>query len=137
MDYFEIMKKKQRTQRMVIAVVLLVGVTCYLGVKLFGVSYQTSEQAVVSGVVIDIEKTGYIWKTWEGKISPGFGEANSGGASNAVHYPFSVKDEVVAQEVRQAARSGKRVNLRYSSYALRPWRDGNTAHNVEGVEYVK
>jgi hypothetical protein len=131
------MKKAKKRALISLGVVFLLfwlGLVGYIQ----GINFQTSQDGIVSGVVWDIEKTGYVFKTWEGKITPGYGEAHDGGSmSRTSFYAFSISDEEVAKEVVKAARSGKRVNLRYSTYALRGCRYGSTAHNIEAVEYVQ
>jgi len=78
-------------------------------------------EGVKAGDLNYIEKKGFIFKTFEGRlVQEGF-QSPTAGALQSNEFRFSVADETIAKQLERA--SGKFVELRYKEYfAALPWR---------------
>jgi hypothetical protein len=90
-------------------------------------AYSSGERV---GFVQKISHKGWICKTWEGELSmvtvPG---------TPAQNFPFSVRDEGVAQRLMKA--SGQRVRLKYEQHRGVPSDCfGETEYYVTGIEVL-
>jgi hypothetical protein len=78
---------------------------------------------IKTGELNSLTYTGYIWKTYEGEmILSGYGnKGSSGGTVQSKIFKFSVKDKVVAEQLREL--TGQRVTVHYKEYkGALPWR---------------
>lgn len=87
-----------------------------------------------SGVVYKFSKKGVLYKTWEGELSLGMTETDSGGAIIPRVFDFSVSRPEIAEKIDEAERSGKRVTLHYREYIWRGRYYGTTSYDILGVE---
>ena len=93
-------------------------------------NYGQGEQA---GYVTFIEKSGLIWKTWEGRIQEGVGEqVNAGGILT-----FSVLDATIVKELKEISGSRKRVMLTYSSWLIMPYSFGSSDCIVTNIRILE
>jgi hypothetical protein len=69
------------------------------------------------GVVTKLSESGMIFKSWEGEMLMALPDGVS--AVNAEKFWFSVAPEAVEQ-VHQAMRDGRRVELHYRQWAMKP-----------------
>jgi hypothetical protein len=121
---------KKGLRRIGIIVLLL-----FLAVMLF-FYYGTFSSGVRAGIVMKVSKRGTVIKTYEGQMNlETFGAVESENIVSET-FNFSVEkgnDELIKQ-LEEAARSGKRINLRYiERYVVLPWR-GETKYFAIGVE---
>lgn len=86
------------------------------------------------GVVTKISHKGLIWKSWEGSINQGGTkevtqmDSNGGAHSQIVAnaQDFNVSDPKVIEQVKEAAKTGKRVELVYRQWLVAPpWIDND------------
>lgn len=86
-----------------------------------------------AGYITSIEKSGIIWKTWEGRIQEGVGEqVNVGGILK-----FSVTDDKVVKELQKISGSKQRVNLIYNSWLIIPYQLGATNCLVTQIDILQ
>jgi hypothetical protein len=99
-------------------------------------SYESGEMA---GRVVRISEKGFMFKTYEGKLSLESFGALKGVSPVAETFDFSVEsgDKQVIEQLNQVALSGERVSLHYVRRFMRfPWR-GDTKYFVTQVERSK
>lgn len=76
------------------------------------------------GVVTKLSHKGVIFKSWEGTINQGGvktitdSDGNSEVVANAID--FSVTNGMIVEKLKDAYKSGKRVELVYSQYLIAP-----------------
>lgn len=76
------------------------------------------------GVVTKLSYKGIIFKSWEGSINQGGtktitdGDGNSQVVPNAIN--FSAQNPKVVEKLNAAYKSGKRVEIVYTQYLIRP-----------------
>lgn len=87
-----------------------------------------------SGVIYKFSKKGVFYKTWEGELSLGMTETDSGGAIVPRVFEFSVTDPKVIEKIDEAERIGKRVTLHYREYIWRGRYYGTTAYDILDVK---
>ncbi len=109
--------------------IILLGVGAFL---YFG----TFSEGVRAGIVMKISKRGILFKTYEGQMNlETFGAVKSKNIVSET-FSFSVEDTdlEVVKALEDAARTGKRVNVRYKErFIVVPWR-GETKYFVYAVE---
>jgi hypothetical protein len=99
--------------------------TLWAGVTL-AYTYSGGER---SGYVQKLSKKGWLCKTWEGELAM----ANLPGAMPEI-FPFSVRNDSVAEAINQAMAKGGRVVLTYREHRGVPTTCfGETSHFVDGV----
>lgn len=86
-----------------------------------------------TGTVYKISHKGFLNLTWEGQLSLGQMVPDAKGMLAADVWPFSVSNETVAHQVEAAARSGKRVTLKYHQRRYRSHYYGETEYDVYEV----
>ena len=106
------------------SVLLILALAAFCYIKF----YYVFSEGTQTGELNKIAKTGYVFKTYEGKIiQSGFksvGKSTEGLHSNELK--FSVTDKAVADKLMRA--SGKHVELRWKRYmGTLPWR-GNSEY---------
>ena len=115
-----------------ILIVLLIGL-----IGLFSFLYWgTYESGIMAGKVLRISQKGFIFKTFEGKLSLDTFGALKGVSPIAETFDFSVqkKDTAVINRLQEVALSGERVNLHFKKrYSLFFWR-GDTKYFITKVE---
>jgi hypothetical protein len=99
--------------------------TIWAGVTLT-YTYSSGER---SGFVQKLSRKGWVCKTWEGELAM----ANLPGAMPQV-FPFSVRNDSVAEAINQAMAKGGRVVLNYREHRGVPTSCfGETNYFVDGV----
>ena len=71
-------------------------------------------EGVKSGQLNYIEKKGYIFKTWEGRLVQDGFRANPTSGMGSIEFRFSVADDSLASVLERT--SGKWVEVRYTEY---------------------
>ncbi|HZY80177.1 MAG TPA: hypothetical protein VFE50_11685 [Cyclobacteriaceae bacterium] len=97
------------------------------------------ERGVMAGKVLRISEKGFVFKTFEGKLSLESFGALKGVSPVAETFDFSVEssEENVIQQLNEVALSGERVNLHFKKRFMSfPWR-GDTKYFVTQVERTK
>lgn len=123
----------RRKGRKVIAWIIAVLVTvcgCLIYIRYFN-PYVTDAQ--VSGYVKNVERTGIIFKTYEGELIPDrtIGETSWG---DVKPFRFSIPNQEMAKALQNIQNTRKRVKLTYSKYyGVVPWR-GATTNELEKAE---
>ncbi len=102
---------------------IIIGLSVFIGLSiwLWWRYYFPFSEGIKAGDLNYIEKKGYIFKTWEGRIVQNGLRANPNGGMGSIEFRFSVTDEAVARALER--RGGKFVEVRYKEY-LHPvsWR---------------
>jgi hypothetical protein len=95
------------------------------------------------GVVTKLSKKGIIFKTWEGQlamqnVSQG-GSLNTSGANATVSntFNFSVTDQEVIQELKDALDAGEPVRLEYEQKLFPWWTERKTEYEIVDVVPVE
>lgn len=94
-----------------------------------------------AGTIIKISNRGYLLKTWEGELNMGMVITESGGAAVGAQnniWHFSVKDnEDLVNKIKEANKTGKRVQLHYKElYFKLPWK-GETTYIVTDISLTE
>ncbi|MEI9919646.1 MAG: 6-phosphogluconate dehydrogenase [Bacteroidota bacterium] len=124
------MKILKRTLIVVVALAI-----CILSFLYWG-SYEKGEMA---GKVLRISEKGFVFKTYEGKLSLESFGALKGVSPVAETFDFSVEsgEKDVLEQLNQVALSGERVSLHFTRRFMRfPWR-GDTKYFITQVERSK
>lgn len=127
-------KKGKRIGLKVALVTILVLVVACVGFGYLKYYFVYSE-GVEAGTLNYIEKKGYVFKTYEGRmIQEGF-KGRTGSTIVSNEFIFSVVNDSIAVQLMRC--SGKQVELHYQRYkGTLPWR-GNSEFVVDGVLSVK
>lgn len=96
-----------------------------------GVSYSEGSRI---GVVQKLSRKGITCKTWEGELALQGITSDSEGRAIPNVWAFSVKDESLLPELREAMASGKRVEVHYDQ-VLAQWPcEGDTSYFARSVK---
>lgn len=117
---------------LIVAVLLFVG---FLAILYWG----TYERGVMAGRILRISEKGYLFKTYEAKLSIESFGALRGTSPIAETFDFSVstKQDSIVKQLQEVALTGERVNIHYIKRYIRvPWR-GSTKYFAVEVERVK
>lgn len=117
---------------------LLIGILIALVVIAF-LYWGTYESGVMAGKVLRISEKGFVFKTYEGKLSLESFGALKGVSPVAETFDFSVESDeaVVIGQLNEVALSGERVNLHFKKrFMTFPWR-GDTKYFITQVERSK
>jgi hypothetical protein len=118
--------------------VVIIGIVIALGILSF-LYWGTFETGVMAGKVLRISEKGFMFKTFEGKLSLESFGALKGVSPVAETFDFSVesKEEETIKLLNEVALSGERVNLHFKKrFMAFPWR-GDTKYFVTQVERSK
>ena len=99
----------------------------------------TYENGVMAGKVLRISEKGFVFKTYEGKLSLESFGALKGVSPVAETFDFSVEssEDTVIEQLNEVALSGERVNLHFKKRFMSfPWR-GETKYFITQVERTK
>jgi len=99
----------------------------------------TYERGIMAGKVLRISEKGYVFKTYEAKLSMESFGALKGVSPIAETFDFSVssKQDSLIKQLQEVALSGERVNIHYIKRYIRvPWR-GSTKYFAVEVERMK
>ncbi|MEJ0034075.1 MAG: 6-phosphogluconate dehydrogenase [Bacteroidota bacterium] len=124
--------KKILKRILIIVVVLGLGILAFL----YWGSYENGEMA---GRVLRISEKGFVFKTYEGKLSLESFGALKGVSPVAETFDFSVEssEKEVLEQLNQVALSGERVSLHFTRRFMRfAWR-GDTKYFITKVERSK
>lgn len=109
-------------KKKIIFIILGVLILC-LGIFFYFRFYFVFGEGVKAGQINYIEKKGYVFKTYEGKVIQSGFKSNKTGNTAIQNYEFrfSVEDSDIADSLMRC--SGKEVELHYKEYfAPLPWR---------------
>lgn len=98
--------------------------------------FGTYESGVMAGKVLRISEKGFVFKTYEGKLSLESFGALKGVSPVAETFDFSVEssEEEVISQLNEVALSGERVNLHFKKrFMAFAWR-GDTKYFITRVE---
>jgi hypothetical protein len=118
--------------------VVLIGILIAFAIIAF-LYWGTYESGVMAGKVLRISEKGFVFKTYEGKLSLESFGALKGVSPVAETFDFSVEssEETVIQQLNEVALSGERVNLHFKKrFMTFPWR-GDTKYFITQVERAK
>lgn len=99
----------------------------------------TYERGVMAGRILRISEKGYLFKTYEAKLSIESFGALRGTSPIAETFDFSVstKQDTIVKQLQEVALTGERVNIHYIKRYIRvPWR-GSTKYFAVEVERIK
>lgn len=99
----------------------------------------TYETGVMAGKVLRISEKGFVFKTYEGKLSLESFGALKGVSPVAETFDFSVESsqDTVIKQLNEVALSGERVNLHFKKRFMSfSWR-GETKYFITEVERTK
>ena len=99
----------------------------------------TYEKGVMAGKILRISEKGYVFKTYEAKLSIESFGALKGTSPIAETFDFSIstKQDSIVKQLQEVALTGERVNIHYIKRYIRvPWR-GSTKYFAVEVERVK
>lgn len=125
------MKRGQETPFGIVVIVaalsiVMGGISCAGGC---GSDYSDGER---SGVVVKLSRKGVLFKSWEGTMNVGGTSVDANGVAVPITWDFSISRDSIAEEVRKAATSGKRITLGYKQWLVKPATVG-TDYDVTGV----
>ena len=118
--------------------ILIVIVLLFLGIVAL-LYWGTYERGVMAGKILRISEKGYIFKTYEAKLSIESFGALKGVSAIAETFDFSVstKQDSIVRQLQEVALTGERVNIHYiKRYIRAPWR-GSTKYFAVKVERKK
>lgn len=93
----------------------------------------------MAGRILRISEKGYLFKTYEAKLSIESFGALRGTSPIAETFDFSVstKQDTIVKQLQEVALTGERVNIHYIKRYMRvPWR-GSTKYFAVEVERIK
>jgi len=118
--------------------ILLFGILIALAIIAF-LYWGTYESGVMAGKVLRISEKGFMFKTYEGKLSLESFGALKGVSPVAETFDFSVEssESQIIESLNEVALSGERVNLHFKKrFMTFPWR-GETKYFITQVERAK
>ena len=118
-----------------IGILVLILFLGFLAIMYWG----TYERGIMAGKVLRISEKGYVFKTYEAKLSLESFGALKGVSPIAETFDFSVssKQNSLIKQLQEVALSGERVNIHYIKRYIRvPWR-GSTKYFAVEVERMK
>ena len=91
------------------------------------IKYSTGER---TGTITKFSEKGFIFKTWEGKMT--LGGVGATGASENI-WDFSCEDKNIIEKIKQKQRLGELTTLKYNEELIvAPWR-GKTKYIIIDV----
>lgn len=115
--------------------ILFIGAVMAIAVVAF-LYWGTYETGVMAGKVLRVSEKGFVFKTFEGKLSLESFGALKGVSPVAETFDFSVEssEKEIITSLEQVALSGERVNLHFKKrFMTFPWR-GDTKYFITRVE---
>ena len=114
---------------LIILIVLLIGVFAFLYWGNYGSGFW-------SGRVLSVTHQGFIFKTYEGKLSmEAFGSLkNTSPIAEVRDFSVESSEEKVLKDLEEVALTGERVNLKYKRKIIRFFWRGDTKYFVTEVE---
>lgn len=114
-----------------LAIVIVLG----LGVLAF-LYWGTYENGVMAGKVLSVTQRGFLFKTYEGKMSVESFGSLKGVSPIAETRDFSVEDseEEVLKALQEVSLSGERVNLKFKRRFMKFFWRGETKYFIVAVE---
>jgi hypothetical protein len=115
--------------------VFFIGIAIALAIVAF-LYWGTYEHGVMAGKVLRVSEKGFVFKTFEGKLSLESFGALKGVSPVAETFDFSVEtsEKEIITSLEQVALSGERVNLHFKKrFMTFPWR-GDTKYFITRVE---
>ena len=135
MEYQSFGDKVKSTTKKAVRIFLLIVIVGGAGAFAF-FYWGTYEDGMKSGMILQVSKKGYIFKTYEGKINLQTFGALKNASPFAESFDFSIEksETELIKELEAVALSGERVNLYYiKRYMIFPWR-GDTKNFAIRVE---
>jgi hypothetical protein len=118
--------------------VIIIGIAIAFAILAF-LYWGTYESGVMAGKVLRISEKGFVFKTYEGKLSLESFGALKGVSPVAETFDFSVDSgqKEVIEQLNEVALSGERVNLHFKKrFMTFAWR-GDTKYFITQVERAK
>lgn len=118
-----------------ILIVLIILIVGFFALLYWG----TYEKGVMAGKILRISEKGYLFKTYEAKLSIESFGALKGTSPIAETFDFSIstKQDSIVKQLQEVALTGERVNIHYIKRYIRvPWR-GSTKYFAVEVERLK
>jgi len=118
--------------------ILIAGIVISFAILAF-LYWGTYENGVMAGKVLRISEKGFLFKTYEGKLSLESFGALKGVSPVAETFDFSVDsgEKEVIEQLNEVALSGERVNLHFKKrFMTFAWR-GDTKYFITKVERAK
>jgi hypothetical protein len=131
-------QRAKKTTVKVVKRVFIIGTIIAIAILAF-LYWGVFERGVMAGKVLRISEKGFMFKTFEGKLSLESFGALKGVSPVAETFDFSVEssDSETIQLLNEVALSGERVNLHFKKRFMSfPWR-GDTKYFVTRVERSK
>lgn len=131
-------QRMKRTTMKVLKRIFIFGLIAFVAVGAF-LYWGTYEHGVMAGKVLRISEKGFMFKTYEGKLSLESFGALKGVSAVAETFDFSVEssEKEVISELEHVALSGERVNLHFKKrFMVFTWR-GDTKYFITTVERTK
>lgn len=121
---------KRNTAFTLIELLIVIAILAILVVTLGGLltSCNTSTGSRV-GIVSKVSYKGAVFNSWEGEMLVGKGES-------ANVWAFSMDNTAIVEEVKQAMRDGKIVELEYKQRMFKPLKR-DTAYTITAVKQLK
>lgn len=124
--------------RKAFTIIIVVLVLAFIGF-IYWRYYFVFAEGTKAGVLNTIQKKGFLFKTYEGKIiQSGFGTNSSAATIQSNYFDFSVANDRVGKILLE--NSGKNMELHYNRYlGALPWRGMQTyivdsVYEIEGVK---
>jgi hypothetical protein len=89
------------------------------------------------GVLVDFNREGWPWQTFEGKLQSGPDLPVAPEGFTFDYFRFSVSDLNVAEQLELARVERRQVIVHYRRYALRGWNKGATEFDVYRVDFLR
>jgi hypothetical protein len=118
--------------------ILIIGIVIAFLILTF-LYFGSYEKGEMAGKVLRVSEKGFLFKTYEGKLSLDSFGALKGVSPVAETFDFSVEssEKEVIQQLNEVALSGERVSLHFTRRFMSfPWR-GDTKYFVTQVERSK
>lgn len=118
--------------------ILIIGVLVFIAFSAF-MYFGSYEEGVMAGKIIRISKKGFIFKTYEAKLSIESFGALKGTSPIAETFDFSVENnnKEVVKQLEEVALTGERINLHYKKRFMTFFWRGNTKYFATQVERAK
>ena len=114
-----------------LSVIAVVGLAIFIFIKFFFVY----SEGINEGDINYFQKEGFIFKTYEGKMSQtGYNSKNSSATIQSNEFKCSVDDPRIAQQIEES--SNRQIKLHWKRYlGTLPWR-GNSEFVVDSIVSV-
>lgn len=115
-------RKNQQSAFTVVELIIVAAILLIAGTFLGGVGcscvgcYSHYSSGERTGTIVKFSQKGLYFKSWEGQMHLGVGQA----ALGAAVWDFSVRDEAIVEKVQAALDAGKPVTVHYHQWMAKP-----------------